>query len=55
MESVRRALSVAVGFGGVLPALCACQGMGTGLGILLNVALALGMAVGTYFLIQELN
>ena len=55
MDRVQRALSLLVALGGVVPALSACQGMGSGLGMLLNIALAVGVSVGTYFLIKELS
>ena len=55
MERIRRALSLVVVLGGVVPVVTGCQGMGGACGGLLKIALGVGVAVGTYYLVEALK
>ena len=55
MERVRRAVSIAVVLGGVLPLTTGCSSLGGACGTLLQIAIGVGLAIGTYYLIEELK
>ena len=55
MGRVRRAFSLLVCFGAVMPAVTGCQAMGSACGMILNLALAVGAAVGVYYLTEALK
>lgn len=55
MSRVRRALSLVVFFGAVMPAVTGCQSLGGACGPFLNLIVGVGVAVGVYYLTQELT
>ena len=55
MERTRRALSLAVVLGGLVPLTTGCQGAGGMCGALLKIAVGLGVALGSYYLVEALK
>ena len=55
MQRIHRVVAVAVGLGALAVALGGCQSFGTACGAIFNLALGLGAAVGSYYLVQALS
>jgi hypothetical protein len=55
MIRVRRAVTLLVCFGAVIPAATGCAGMGNACGMLLNLVIGVGVAVGVYYLTDALK
>jgi hypothetical protein len=56
MERTRRALTLAVVLGGLVPLTTACEGGAGGMcGALMKLVVGVGVAVGTYYLVEALK
>lgn len=55
MQRIHRMVAVAIGLGAVAVALGGCQSFGTACGAIFNIAMGLGVAVGSYYLTQAIT
>lgn len=55
MQRIQRTVAALVFLGTVAGTSSGCAGMGNACGALLSLAIGLGVAVGTYYLTQELT
>ena len=55
MQRIHRMVAIAVGLGALAIMLGGCQGFGSACGAILNLAMGLGAAVGSYYLVQALS
>ncbi len=55
MQRIHRTVAIAISLGAVAFALAGCQSFGTACGAIINIAMGLGVAVGSYYLTQAIS